>query len=78
MFDDDIDFENLEVEVNSSTMKRNPLTHSHSFGDTTDLESEGDYSEKKKNHDALVIEYCPRIFRELRKLDEYNAEEMDM
>ncbi len=32
---------------------------------------------KKQNHDALVIEYCPRVFRELRKLDEYTAEELD-
>ena len=32
---------------------------------------------KKQNHDAIVIEYCPRVFRELRKLDEYSAEELD-
>ena len=50
-----------------------------SYGDTTDLESEGDDgSERKKNHDAMVIEYCPRVFRELRNLDEYNAEELDL
>ena len=32
----------------------------------------------KKKQDAMVIEYCPRIFRELRTLDEYDAEELDM
>lgn len=50
-----------------------------SIGDTTDLESEGDDgSVRKKNNDAMIIEYCPRVFRELRSFDEYNAEEVDM
>jgi len=43
------------------------------------MESENEYgNQKRKNHDAMVIEYCPRIFRELRNLDEYNAEELDL
>jgi len=48
-------------------------------GDITESEGKSKIGElnKKQNHDALVIEYCPRVFRELRKLDEYTAEELD-
>ena len=50
-----------------------------SIGDTTDLESEGDCRiNQKKSNDAMIIEYCPRVFRELRNFDEYNAEEIDL
>lgn len=73
-----MNFEDLEVEVNS--YKKNNLRASQqSIGDTTDLESENEYSNlKNKKHDAMVIEYCPRIFRELREMDEYDASELDM
>ena len=55
------------------------MSNSISISDTADLESEGeDGKQRKKNQDAMVIEYCPRIFRELRTLDEYNAEELDL
>jgi hypothetical protein len=37
-----------------------------------------DSSKRKKNNDALIIEYCPRVFRELRNFDEYTAEELDL
>jgi hypothetical protein len=53
------------------------MSNTVSISDTQDLESEGDHGKFKKNQDAMVIEYCPRIFRELRTLDEYNAEELD-
>ena len=49
IFDDDIDFENLEVEVNSHR-----VGNSKSYGDSTDLESEGEEGKQiKKNQDAF-------------------------
>lgn len=48
--------------------------------DSGDLESEPDRSSEdvkyKKSHDAEFIEYCPRVFRELRKIDEYTAKDL--
>lgn len=58
--------------------RNNEETPSFFMGDTTDLESEGEDGRVKKNNDAMIIEYCPRVFRELRNLDEYNAEEIDL
>ena len=75
IFDDDIDFQDLEVEINSYKKNKN----NNSIEESGDFESEeGEAkSQKKKKHDAMVIEDCPKIFRELRNLDEYNAEELN-
>lgn len=82
IFNDTIDFENLEVEVSSVKKNKKITNTSISISESGDLdESEGKSKfgeiNKKQNHDALVIEYCPRVFRELRKLDEFSAEELD-
>ena len=35
-------------------------------------------SNKNKNdYDALILEYCPKIFKKLRDLDEYDEEELN-
>lgn len=31
---------------------------------------------KKEKSDALMIEYCPKVFQRLRELDEYEGEEL--
>ena len=31
---------------------------------------------KKTKSDALMIEYCPKVFQRLRELDEYEGEEL--
>lgn len=62
------------MEVNSLGKSKNLRW---SLGDTTEIESSNENkSQKNKNHDALVIEYCPKIFKELRNLDDFNAEEL--
>jgi hypothetical protein len=66
IFDDNIDFEKLEVEVTTSKNRKTSKL-------ATDSESSSDYessAQDKKDHDALVIEFCPKIFKELRNLDD--------
>lgn len=31
-----------------------------------------------KDHDANIIEYCPRVFRQLRKADEIDGKELEI
>ena len=78
-----MDFGNLEVETTTNSVKKPKFKKGDipdfSIGDTTEIESEGDDGiNRKKSNDAMIIEYCPRVFRELRNFDEYNAEEVDM
>jgi 1-phosphatidylinositol-4-phosphate 5-kinase len=54
----------LEVEVTTSKNKGSSKVPTDS--DYSEFDSQND----KQSHDALVIEYCPRIFRELRTLDD--------
>jgi len=82
IFNDDIDFENLEVEVSSVTRNKKAVNASIVTSEDLDIVEVDDQNKKiktktKKNHDALVIEYCPKVFRELRTLDEYSARDLD-
>jgi 1-phosphatidylinositol-4-phosphate 5-kinase len=59
-----MDFEKIEVEVSSSKNKSKTEQDSESFSEEIETIQE------RKSHDALVVEYCPKIFRELRGLDD--------
>jgi hypothetical protein len=54
----------LEVEV--TTSKNNGSSKVPTDSDYSEFDSQNE----KQSHDAMVIEYCPRIFRELRTLDD--------
>jgi hypothetical protein len=79
-----VDFDQLEVEVTTDKSKRNPKIRRHT-GESSNYESESNNLEEslcvrdksKGDHDAIVIEYCPRIFRDLRKLDDITGYDLE-
>lgn len=71
IFDDNVDLDQVEVEVTSEKRKRK-------MNRETDTESASnlitdDIEYRNVDHDAIVIEYCPKIFRELRKIDDISG-----
>jgi hypothetical protein len=84
IFNANVDFDQLEVEVTTDKSKRNPKIRRHT-GESSNYESESNNLEEslcvrdksKGDHDAIVIEYCPRIFRDLRKLDDITGYDLE-
>ena len=74
IFKDNIDFQEMEVEVSSYGKKKYRDSLESSIMNET---SPNEETVKNKDHHALVIEYCPRIFRELRKLDEISGHDLE-
>jgi hypothetical protein len=75
IFYENINFEDIgfKVTVRRNTAKKeNPLDTS--CYTESDLQS---IATKDEKQDAQVIEHCPRVFRELRKLDEITGEELE-
>jgi hypothetical protein len=78
IFDENIDIADLEVEVTplkKKKMYRGGTIESSLFDSDSQSEdirsgSKAKGKQKKADHDAMVIEYCPKVFRELRKLDD--------
>ena len=64
----------MEVEVSSFGKKKNKESIESSIMNETHPNEETD---KIKDYHALVIEYCPRIFRDLRKLDEITGHDLE-
>jgi hypothetical protein len=62
IFDEDIDLENLRFEVTSTSNRGSKIP--------TEESEESEPGADKKEYDAMVIEYCPKIFRELRNIDD--------
>lgn len=73
IFKDNIDFQEMEVEVSTYGKRKYVETIDSSIMNETQKSEEKD----KKHYDAMVIEYCPRVFRELRRLDEITGFELE-
>lgn len=43
----------------------------------TDSFSGSEIHDNSQGHDALIIEYCPKVFRELRQLEDISGEELE-
>jgi hypothetical protein len=79
IFNDIIDLDNIEVHI-SSWDKKESFDELESLYETSkDAINEVDFVKPKKGkrHDAKVIEHCPRIFRELRRLDNITGYTLD-
>lgn len=84
IFNSNVDLDKLEVEVTTDKSVRNPKVKRNST-QSSNYESESNNLQEnlvvggksKGDHDAIVIEYCPRIFRELRKLDDITGYELE-
>jgi hypothetical protein len=61
----------MEVKKKNSAQNVNYSQYDNS-SNYTDLNQE-----EGKKQDALIIEYCPRIFRELRDLDDISNKEVE-
>ena len=73
IFKDNIDFQEMEVEVTTWEKKK--------YVDTNDSNSIYDSAKsnekENKDHQALVVEYCPKVFRELRRLEEITGYDLE-
>jgi hypothetical protein len=74
IFNNNIDFQEMEVEVSTYGKRKYTETIDSSLLNESSPSEENDNS---KHYDALVIEYCPKIFRELRKLDDISGYDLE-
>jgi hypothetical protein len=83
IFNSEVDLAKLEVEILPSKKKKAASLNKEATIDSSLFDSESqamdNISEKEKNtqHDATVIEYCPRIFRDLRRIDDISGYDLE-
>jgi hypothetical protein len=82
IFNSEVDLSKLEVEILPSKKKKSCVNReSNNDSSVFDTESQvlDNLSEKEQNtqHDATVIEYCPRIFRDLRRIDDISGYDLE-
>lgn len=72
---EEFDLNDIKMEVKKkkdSERNVNSSSHYETSSNLTDLNLE-----VYKKQDALIIEYCPRIFRELREIDDISNKELE-
>ncbi len=72
------DLDKIEFEVSSIRKSKDDINIL--ISNNTE-ENRNDQSKKAKKKpktkcDAVIIEYCPKVFKQLRSLDEYEGEEL--
>ena len=72
---ENFDLNDIHMEIKKKESRRN-LNNEISQYDNSSQSSESP-NDDEKNQDALMIEYCPRIFKELRTLDDISNKEIE-
>lgn len=78
IFESDQDFDKIEVEVSCLRKSKNDLRYLLSNNTDKNKNKQNQKIRKKEisKCDALLIEYCPEVFKRLRSLDEFQGEEL--
>lgn len=73
LFNDNIDFESFGVQVHAEDNTNNYFNTNYNYSSDNDSVSDLIGFQGKENHNAKIIEYFPRVFRDLRKLDDIDG-----